>query len=1261
MEHSAMEHSGNSKRWIERPWARAVAYTVAMSFVLMDVRVAVAAVADLSDSPLVTTPTATVRPNVLFVLDDSGSMGWNFLPDEMSGGEDTAMFKNHLCNKIYFNPSITYPPPKQVDSGGTVTDYPNANFYAAKPSGFSSSGSTVDLSTSFTAYNWESAQAAYYYQWTGTGTPTNSLCQGSSNFTGNGAAPTSTTDFNRVLVSAAQQQNFANWYSYYRTRMNAMKSAAGAAFAGLSDSYRVGFLTINAEGSGSSVSSSKYLKVDDFTATHKHSWFNKFYNQGSNNSTPLNRALSRAGRYFAGRTDYINSGMDGSPIQYECQRNYTILTSDGYWNSAPDGSTDTGFRLDGTTAIGQQDNVEVKPMWDGEATLRNITQDEQEYRLSSSGCTSGRRKLQSRTRTNTEEQIQAADGSWSTNGTSSSSWSSWNTVTSCSNPWPTLPTPNPQLVGTPATGTPFSGGGCVGCLADTAQYFYATDLRTDLANTLPPSGTGAEDDRAQHQHMTTFTLGFGISGTLQFAPDYKSGTGDFTNLRTGAKVWPAASAWGANGPKADDLWHAAVNGRGKAFSATDPLAIATGLTEVLTNVGKTVGSNAAATPSNLEPVAGDNFAYVASYVNGDWKGDLQARTIDLNTGALSNTAVWSAQSKLDAMVGQACDNRTIYVYRSGVTNNMVEFASDTYACDSSGLPTGTAKSTLNTSELTNFNATKGATLSQWPLMSAAQQTAAVGSNLVNFIRGQRGKENFYPGDAAKLYRARASVLGDLVGSAPHFVGKPDGAFADSGYASFKTAKAARTRMVYIAGNDGMLHAFYAGADASDPLGGKEAWAFIPTINLGEIYRTADNEYPVRHRFLNDGRPVVEDIYDGSNWRTVLIGGMNKGGRGYYALDITDPAAPKALWEFKNTPTSACFTAGLGGQYEDCDLGYSYSPAIVGKLGGSGANAGKWVAVVNSGYNNVGPGDGKGYVYVLDAANGEILYKVGTTVGSTTDPSNLGPLVGWITSQADKTIERVYGGDMQGNVWRFDINDTLGASGREAALLGVTKDAGGTRQPITTRVELAQNGSNAMVFVGTGRLLGASDLGNTQLQTMYGFVDSLTNGTVGSPVWTDFRTSLRQITFSTEIQAGLNVRTTTGGSCSGTCNAQNGWFIDLPVSKERINVEPRIVLGTLVFASNIPASSPCDFGGSSWVNFVDFRTGLQIPSSVLKAGYYAPGSLTVGITSMRLGGGSGSGRIVGVRTGSTNTHEAFDQPRPSSVSQGRRAAWREIGQ
>jgi type IV pilus assembly protein PilY1 len=804
-------------------------------------------------------------------------------------------------------------------------------------------------------------------------------------------------------------------------------------------------------------------------------------------------------------------------------------------------------------------------------------------------------------------------------------------------------------------------GGVGNTLADVAEYYYRTDLRptgsknakgdlVDLDN-VPSAGSGVEDDKAKHQHMTTFTLGLGVSGSLDFQPNYQSGTGDFPALRNGTKQWPNPDPFNSdndsNPARIDDLWHAAVNGRGQAFSATDPVSLGVSLQTALTAINARLSSAAAAATSSLEPTLTDRLVFTPTYTTAQWSGEVQAREIDLATGAVQSAVVWSAQEKLDARAKAACDTRKILLHRPGAINNLVNFTWNTDTCDTNGAPLGSPTTALDATEQAFFGATQAATLTQWGLMTDGtaptvnQKAAAAGANLVNFVRGQRGKEAFEPNNLDRLYRERTHVLGDIVNSQPVYVRQPYFEYTDTGYDTFKTAQKDRTPMVYVAANDGMLHAFNGTSDKV--AGGEEAWAVIPRAVLPRLHKLADINWSKLHEYTVDGTPTVGDVYDpvAKEWRTVMVAPLNKGSRAYYALDITDPDPTKVkmLWEFSSA--------------NDSDLGYSYGNPIISKL-----ENGQWVVFVTSGLNNVSPGDGQGYLYVLDAMTGALIHKIGTGTGDTTTPSGLTKIRNWVGGNAsvDNTTARVYGVDMLGNVWRFDVNNKRGnVSGPSAELLATAKDSAGNPQPFTTRPELAEVGSppEPYVYVASGRYLGASDVADKQVQSIYAIRDPLTTTPIAN-----LRSQLRQRTMTTDGTDRFTC--TTAQQNDPTCdpnNAPNGWFVDLIDAGERVNVDMKLQLGTLVVASNVPANTACEPGGYSYKNYFDYATGLSPAGQFQPIGGRLSSALAVGINIIRLP----DGRIVVIGMDSSGTPQTFDAPLKSGAPTGKRITWREIPQ
>ena len=841
-------------------------------------------------------------------------------------------------------------------------------------------------------------------------------------------------------------------------------------------------------------------------------------------------------------------------------------------------------------------------------------------------------------------------------------------------------------------------GGSANSLADVAQYYYVTDLRPDLVDDRSVfKGTGPEDDRVKWQHMTTYALGLGVSGTLKFHTEYLNGLGDFAALRRGEKMWPiwptadADTEAKLNDPRSiDDVWHSAVNGRGQFFSARDPDSLVDGIKGALDSIDSVSGAGSGASSATQTPDLVDNAIFTTEYVTSQWSGDVRGKHFLLSEVAANgiwtptaSSVDWSADTLLaQQAVFSSCDNRNIRLIRFGVTNNLAPFTWDSKVCDSAGLPAGPADTGLNEAEKAYFGAGAVAQLSQFDPTGPStdqQRSAAAGANLVNYLRGQSALAGYLAGEVTKLYRSRKGhVLGDIVNSQLLYVKAPSLNYADTGYADpgsgFKATHAGRPSMVYVGANDGMLHAFYApkSTDANWADRGKEAWAVIPSTVLPNMARLADVALGSHHQYFVDGSPVSGDVHVGGSWKTILVGGLNKGGRAYYALDITDPATPKALWEFKAASSGCAATsADAVGNSSDCNLGLSFGQPVITKM----AN-GTWVVLVTSGYNNTAPGDGQGYLYVLDAGTGRIVKRIGTGAGDNDAPGGLRELTTYVSNvQMDNTALRVYGGDLLGNVWRFDINDgtavrvttlnsearaeipAVAASGSEPARPAVPAQASAP-QPITTRIALAEVNGLTHLMVGTGRLLGVSDTTDQQQQTVYNFIDPLlVPASAGDAVLdpATLRASLKPVSMVTTGSSDDASLQRHGGACAGTaaqCASAAGWYLNLPQSGERLTVDMALGLGTLVFQTNVPDTNQCS-PGYSLTNYIDFVRGEAV----------APGSLMTEFGGKSLASGASllviGGHLKWIVTNADGSVRVFSPPASLQPPLGKRISWREI--
>lgn len=875
---------------------------------------------------------------------------------------------------------------------------------------------------------------------------------------------------------------------------------------------------------------------------------------------------------------------------------------------------------------------------------------------------------------------------------------------------------------TATTCTPtVTAGGTSDNLADIAMYYYQTDLRTqDLGNcgtAVAPATVGplcennvfvGGNDNNLQQHMTTFTLGLGASGWMNYSSSYLTDTtGDYVSVKEGSTAsstasppvcswqtngtacgWPAPGLTGSNPGEGwianiDDLWHAAVNGRGAYFSATNPASLSSGLSNALAGINARKGSAAAAATSTLNPVAGNNYAYVASYTTVSWKGNLEARGINTDTGVVSENATWCVENVVagtcaapGAIVAESSGSTTIY---NCVTPNSVTCADGVLVGTDCKVPVATActgtmnarvsaASDLRTIKTANsdgtalvdfahanltatqqgyFAAAHIGTLSQWAALSAAQKTAAEGAGLVNYLRGQYGYEDRSANPVGdRLYRYREAVLGDALESQPAFIGPPVFNYPYPGYSAYKTAQTARDGTVYMGANDGMMHAFAADT-------GVERWAYVPSMVISNMWKLADTGYATSHLNFVNGSPITSDVCtancsdSGSAvWKTILVGGLNGGGRGYYALDITDPVAPALLWEF--TPTT-----GIGAVQDD-DLGYSFGQAIITQK-----EDGTWVVLVTSGYNNTSPGNGKGYLYVLDAGAGTIISKIATGVGDTTTPSGLAKIAGWNNEFAGNKVGYVYGGDLLGNVWRFDVNSTVSATvaageigtGDVMKFAELYSDAGGTSpQPITTTPVLGKIADKRVVFVGTGKYLETGDLTTTQTHTQYAIKDDDASTTLVNP-----RNTLVQQTLT--VDPGTATRLGSGNTVD--FYSGRGWYVDFPDSKERVNIDSKLVQGTLLVPTVVPSNTVCSPGGYGWLNFLDYKTGGAVNTDTDLASVKYDATI-VGVNVLYVQGVP----KVGVVTSTNPTPELNENVSFAATAagfSGKRVIWRELMQ
>ncbi|MCB1825552.1 MAG: pilus assembly protein PilY, partial [Candidatus Competibacteraceae bacterium] len=282
-------------------------------------------------------------------------------------------------------------------------------------------------------------------------------------------------------------------------------------------------------------------------------------------------------------------------------------------------------------------------------------------------------------------------------------------------------------------------------------------------------------------------------------------------------------------------------------------------------------------------------------------------------------------------------------------------------------------------------------------------------------------------------------------------------------------------------------------------------------------------------------------------------------------------------------------------------------------------------------------------------------------GSTTTPSGLAKINAWIESDVDNTAKRAYGGDLLGNVWRFDFDDNYSPAGKEAVKLAELR-VSGNPQPITTKPELAKvNNLYDVVFVGTGRYLGIPDLSNVEQQSIYALKDTLASTGLGN-VRQGNQLVEQTLTQQTN-SVGRVIRTASQNPVDWA--TKNGWYLDLDPANlspgERVNIEMQQQYNILTVATNVPDPNACNVGGYGFLYNIDIDTGGGLstaPEQGTQVGVrLSTNALVAGIKVVKLV----TGKTVAIVTDTTGTVTVEDLPSPTGAAAGsvKRTMWREI--
>lgn len=709
-------------------------------------------------------------------------------------------------------------------------------------------------------------------------------------------------------------------------------------------------------------------------------------------------------------------------------------------------------------------------------------------------------------------------------------------------------------------------------LGDVAMTYWENDLSTNLSNLVSTSSV----DNAKYQHMVTYGVSFGVTGTLDPA-NYNLAASPPPNI-----PWP--SPWAGDRQRIDDLYHASVNGHGTFLSAADPIELVDSLLDIMLDIKNRIGSASSVSVNGDElykQIDDNTYMFQSSYDTVGWLGDIKSYKVDAKTGAVDLfKPEWSA-----ATVWQKYNWATYWNLRPIASYD-----------GSAGVPF----------RIGNL------TLAQQALLGVDLATA---TDVLNYVRGDGSKELANGG----IYRDRTSRLGDVVHSSPVY----------------------HEGILYTGANDGMMHAIVAEGTTA----GRELFSYVPRQVIQNLSLLTDTSY--QHKYFVDLTATIKDnVSIGTQDKTILVGGLGAGGIGYYALDITDLThfnsslnvwQPKALtealvssrvlWEFPNAATASSDLS---------DIGYSFSKSLIVKTNDKYY---PWVVIFGNGYNST---DGQSVLFILDPGTGTVLKKF--ELGSGPDNGLATPSVTDV--DGDGKADYVYAGDLGGNLWKIDMTENLidweiaFSNGTTNVPLFSAIGPSGAAQPITSKPDVMYHPDyhGYMVLFGTGKFLGTSDFLDKSVQTVYGVWDygddeddleylgdfdhsteqvsnltarstlleqtAVVNSLFYDPDGDGVGEIIRVVSDNSIVWLTEKDSSTTPASPlpnpSTVADNHVGWYFDLPNSGERVISRMMIRDKRAIFISFTPEISPCTPGGDSILHELDAEDGSRLSIAVIDA-------------------------------------------------------------
>lgn len=1255
-------------------------------------QLASATLLDPSQSPLILTE--SVAPNLILTLDDSGSMRWAYVPDSIDGLSATRRVKSATFNPMYYNPAVTYTTPIKYDTNGarSSTQY-STSFTSAYFNGFDTSKGSVNLSTDYRAtwtYNPATTpntlnlgNSDFGDQFTSNSYGENPASDFSGTSTTTTTPPITTsgtfTDSRNSTMGKNSSRNYETsgvkftirrfdttcevTFTSPITSTNSTTTLIDTPTTGQTTTETTDTITNYATPGTCSKSGSTY---NISTATNTTSTTTTIISTSSKT-----RAVVPAYYYVY---DTTQTSCTNNIIDDNCYRLVNVTSTSGIIRS-DDSASGTDERLNFARWYSFYRNRALTTLASANLAFTGLPRSIRLTWQTLGGCTSfnsdscGKnylRKFTSNHVGNFFNWLPSIAFNYSTPlrsamikagdfiaGNSSDAWASDpNPLTSTGGAGTTVQNPQyacrasyqimmtdgiwnqaatmpsnfrhdganisqlPDGIGVYSQQTPFVDTASE-TLADLAFHYWATDANTSLSNDIKPiivapnaSSASAQywdprNDPATWQHLNTFTIGIGLNAALNadglpWGGDTFAGSG-YNALVNDTADWPAAGLISTSTGKNEnvyDLWHTAINSRGEFFNADSPDTIVQAFRDIISRISnRTTSAGAPGVTASIVEDTLTREVYETKFNSEDWSGDLTKFRI---TEQGVRSAIWNAQAKIPS-------SRNIKIYSSSSSSKLQDLNWDALS--------DAQKALLNRDDdLTNT------------------PTDSKGSQRLDYILGDQSRE----GSTAGTFRIRSSVLGDIVNSSPVIVGTPkyvsyladqiDGGVNTDGsskYAEFKaenrahklpneTTATPRRPMVYVGANDGMLHGFDADT-------GIETFAYVPSAVFQNLYKLPAQRYKgTNHQFFVDGTPSVADVYFDDEWHTVLVGTLRSGGRSLFALDITDPDNIELLWERS---------------FNDADygnLGYTFPQPAIARL-----HTGNWAVVIGNGYGNQADATAdRASLMVINIKTGALQREL--VVPSDTTKANGLSSVRLADNNSDGIADYAYAGDLQGNMWRFDLvstsatpsspdpfrKDLIGTlqpsifsiSYNSSPLYTATdsRTSGATKQAITAPPSLVRHPTSLgyLVIFGTGKYFETNDgtVDTTRAMTLYGIWDQKTKGQTTSTATPATRTNLQQQTITeqatsnpfsaNETVQGLRILSQNPVAWYDANNNVNkkGWYLDFKVDGATTNTGEMLINSmaargkVLLLNTLTPNANPCKEGVDSWLYGLDPATG-----------------------------------------------------------------------